>query len=245
MKGMILKQVIIDVAAQITAVTLDEAEDNTTVLSQLDGKTADVTLQRTLVANYWNTLAVPFNVDAITLAVLGVTVKELTGSTFADGTLTLNFADATSIVAGKPYLVKVTSDFDFSAQALPNVEVSKELNTVETDAVDFIPTLGKTAIPEGDTKTVLFLAAGNTLKNPSRLPADIKGFRAYFQLKGDAAAARTFALNLGDGEATGIIATDYTDYTDKAGATFDLQGRKVQNATKKGVYIVNGKKVIK
>ena len=237
--------------------TLDETEENDAVLEALDGQTCTVTLQRTLAAGSWNTFAVPFNVSSQMLGYLtstyGMQVKELTGTSLENEgkTLMLNFEDANEMVAGKPYLVKVTADFDFSAQALPNVEVSKDLVPVETEYVDFIPTLGKTTIgsESDDAKTILFVAAGNLLKNPAAMPAYMKGFRGYFQLK-NADTARSFVLNLGDKE-TGITTTDFTDSTDKAGAGYDLQGRKhngqssmVNGQLKKGIYIQNGKKVV-
>ena len=45
---------------------------------------------------------------------------------------------------------------------------------------------------------------------------------------------------------TGIVATDYTDYTDRTGAGwFSLDGRKLQGKpTAKGIYIYNGRKVV-
>ena len=46
---------------------------------------------------------------------------------------------------------------------------------------------------------------------------------------------------------TNILNTDFTDNTDKAGAIYDLQGRKIANGQKpnaKGLYIVNGKKMV-
>ena len=84
---------------------------------------------------------------------------------------------------------------------------------------------------------------GNTLKNPSTMPSDMKGFRAYFLLKGLPAGARTFALNLGD-EEMGITTIDSTDGTDAAAARYDLQGRRIEKAAQKGVYIQNGKKIV-
>ena len=56
----------------------------------------------------------------------------------------LNFEDATSIEAGKPYLVKVAADADLSAEAFAGTIVSKDAVTIPTDYADFIPTLGKT-----------------------------------------------------------------------------------------------------
>lgn len=223
------------------AVTLDETEENDAVLEALDGQTCTVTLQRTLAAGGWNTFAVPFNMAIPE----GWTVKELNTASIAGEVLTLNFADATTIEAGKPYLVKVAATTDLSTAPFTGAIVSKDAQPFTSTDVDFIPTLGATTIPDGDTKAVLFLAAGNKLLNPSALPADMKGFRAYFQLKGEAASlARAFSMNFGDGETTGIIAigTDRAASTDNA--TYTLDGRRISKATQKGVYIQNGKKVI-
>jgi len=224
-----------------TELELQEENVNTAVLADWDGYEADVTLTRTLAAGSWNTFAAPFS----TAIPEGWTVKELSSATFADGTLTLNFANAASIEAGKPYLVKVAANADLSTAPFTGAIVSKDAQPFTSTDVDFIPTLGATTIPDGDTKAVLFLAANNTLLNPSALPADIKGFRAYFQLKGEAASqARAFSIDFGDGETTGIIAigTDRAASTDNA--TYTLDGRRISKATQKGVYIQNGKKVI-
>ena len=249
-----------------TELELQEENVNTAVLADWDGYEADITLQRKLIAGSWNTLAVPFNVSSQMLGYLtsqyGLTVKELTSTTLENEgkTLKLNFTDANSMVAGKPYLVKVTTDFDFSAQALPNVEVGKDLVPVETEYVDFVPTLGKTLVtgPDGDKDNkdaVLFIASGNKLvnptvvNNPDNQSSYMKGFRAYFQLKNVPAEARTFALNLGD-EETGITTTDFTDCTNDTNSTYDLQGRQIVNRKSvnrklsKGIYIQNGKKVV-
>ena len=45
-----------------------------------------------------------------------------------------------------------------------------------------------------------------------------------------------------DSEATGIKTTDCTDYTDSV--WYDLNGRKVNAPSKKGIYIMNGRKVV-
>ena len=222
------------------AVTLDETEENDAVLEALDGQTCTVTLQRTLAAGSWNTFAVPFAVGAETLSTLGFSaVKALESTTFEGETLTLNFTDAESVEAGKPYLVKVAADV--TNPVFDGAVVSKEPTPTVTTYADFIPTLGKTTIDGVAADDVLFVAAGNTLKNPGTIPTDMKGFRAYFYLKNVPAGTRAFALNIG-GETTGVqsVATE----SQPTGQAYDLQGRKV-NAAQKGVYIVNGKKVIK
>ena len=54
-------------------------------------------------------------------------------------------------------------------------------------------------------------------------------------------SARQFTLVF-DSEATGIKTTDCTDYTDSV--WYDLNGRKINAPSKKGIYIMNGRKVV-
>ena len=230
--------------------TLDETADNTGILAEADGKAYEVTLKRTLEADGWNTMAAPFAIDAIMLKALSakqgceVKVKELAGSVLADGVLTLNFADAEGMEAGKPYLVKVDKDVDLSAQPFIGATISAEAVPTVTDGVDFIPTLGKTTI-DGDAASLLFIGAGNKLFAPATLPTDMKGFRAYFMLKGEAAEARSICLDFGDGEATGIRNIEHATVNGTDDSVYDLQGRRMERSMlKKGLYIMNGKKVI-
>ena len=233
-----------------TDLELQEENVNTTVLADWDGYEADVTLKRTLKAGSWNTFAIPYDIPAGFLNILKnyypiTAVKELTDATFTDGTLNLTFDNATSIVAGKPYLVMVESDFDFSTMAVANVTVEATPHPFTSTYVDFIPTLGKTTIPAGDVKNVLFMTSGGYLKHPTTLPADIKGFRAYFQLKGDAANAASFNLDFGNGETTGIGSLTSEPSSNGEGSIYSLDGRRLSGKpAQKGVYIVNGKKMV-
>ena len=69
----------------------------------------------------WNTIVLPFNLTSLTGTPLaGATVKTLASSNFNtqnDGTLTMNFTDATSIEAGKPYIVKHDADLYIRSEA--------------------------------------------------------------------------------------------------------------------------------
>ena len=99
-------------------VELANDADNSTIISNNDGKDANVTLSgRTLTrSGEWNTLCLPFNVSAAQMAetthpLYGAIIKELNTSTSnlaANGQLTLNFETVTAIEAGKPYIVKWT-----------------------------------------------------------------------------------------------------------------------------------------
>lgn len=100
--------------AQIGELTLYDAADNSTAISTALGNTYNVTLSgRTLYQDGdWNTLCLPFGMDATKIAaspLAGTTIKALDGdnsSLDANGKLTLQFTNATTIEAGKPYIVK-------------------------------------------------------------------------------------------------------------------------------------------
>lgn len=225
--------------------TLDETADNEAWLSENDGLLYDITLTRTLQTGSYNTFSVPFNIPASKYGEYNLTsVKKLTDSEFNNetGVLTLTFADEeTGIEAGKPYLVKVSAvtanplfeDVTISATATPTV----------TAVADLIPTMGATTI-DGEAKSILFLGGGNSLYNPTAENQQIKGFRAFFKLKGDATQARAFGIDFTDGELTGIQPIGTNDGA-RNGANYTLDGRRLQGQPRqKGVYIVNGKKKV-
>ena len=231
---------------------LDEAADNSALADKVN-----VFLKRTLRAGGWNTFCAPFNIgnseaeaghhfDGTPLE--GADVKVLSSSAFngTTQTLTLNFADATSIVAGHAYLVKPTSTIDLAADGNEFTvasQVTSGTNT-ETDYADFVPVLVPTELTAND-QTVLFIYGGNELGYPS-VTGDILGFRAYFQLKGAAASeVKAFAMTFDDEVATGIGSLTPNPSPVGEGSVYTLDGRKVNGQpTRKGVYIVNGKKTI-
>ena len=234
--------------------TLAEDAENTGAIGSRNGHEVNATLTRTLKAGSWNTFAAPFDIDAATMTAKGITAKELTASSLTSGTLTLTFADASAIEAGKPYLVKVAADI--VNPFFENVTIESALTPSETGNVVFVPTTGKTLVTgptghENDESSVLFLANGNELQYPSvvNTPAEadsyLKGFRAYFQLK-DGAAARDFRLDLGEGELTGIADTTLLINNESImnNDIYNLSGQKVNGKLAKGLYIVNGRKVV-
>lgn len=103
------------VKSDVSMVSLADDADNTTTLNNNDGENSIVTFNgRTIYCDGdWNTLCLPFNMTAEQIAaspLAGLTIKEMLKTSSLDNTglLTLNFDDATEIVAGKPYIVKYT-----------------------------------------------------------------------------------------------------------------------------------------
>lgn len=242
-----------------TPVTLADQTDNSKAISDADGVLADVTLQdRTLFKDgAWNTLCLPFamTADQVTAQLAPAALMELDTeakstyehATGLDGTtLYLNFKDAQSIEAGKPYIIKwdVASEHivnpQFTAVTIANTPAADVTSTDGT--VTFQGTYAPVALAKDD-KTNLYLDADNTLNWPNVDDFFVNAFRAYFHLS-ESAPARRFVLNFGNGVSTGIKLIDNTPF--EAGAWYTLDGRKLQGEPKtRGIFIQNNRLRVK
>ena len=72
---------------------------------------------------------------------------------------------------------------------------------------------------------------------------NIPGNKAFLVLTNAEAQAKGFVLEFEDGGTTGIETIENSNHSTESGVYYDLQGRRVENPTR-GVYIVNGKKVV-
>ena len=72
---------------------------------------------------------------------------------------------------------------------------------------------------------------------------NIPGNKAFLVLPNAEAQAKGFVLEFEDGGTTGIETIENSKHSAEDGVYYDLQGRRVENPTR-GVYIVNGKKVV-
>ncbi len=233
-----------------TAVTLaDTDSDLDKKLTALDGATLDVTLAARTIDTEWNTLTVPFDASAEQLTETfgeGVKLYELSGSTLDNGVLGLEFASATSIEAGKPYFIKASADVVNPTFSNVTIEASANDETV-TNYVDFIPTLGVTTVEGESLWEVLVLGGGNTLYNPAELPAMMKAFRGYFRVHDAPSEAMQYRMTFDEeSDVTGIVTTQVMSDelgNKSCGIIYNLMGQKV-NRAEKGLFIVNGKRVI-
>ena len=71
-----------------------------------------------------------------------------------------------------------------------------------------------------------------------------KAYLPASALSAEAAESRFFLFGFGDGEETGITETENGNVKTENTEVYDLAGRRVQNA-QKGIFIVNGKKVVR
>ena len=72
---------------------------------------------------------------------------------------------------------------------------------------------------------------------------NIPGNKAFLVLTNAEAQAKGFVLEFEDGGTTGIETIENSKNSTDDGVYYDLQGRRVENPTR-GIYIVNGKKVV-
>ncbi len=255
----------------------DNADNSAAIAAAANGKVYNVTLSdRTLYKDgEWNTLCLPFNVSAeqmtaTTHPLYGAIIKELNATTSnlaSDGTLTLNFTEANSITAGKPYIVKWTSGDNISNPVFTNVIITATAPTPVTFANKAntggdckfvgqyspfsIVASGATGNDQGNLNEILMLGSGSTL-GYSKNERLLKTFRCHFfvpanePVNENVQTARAFVMDFGDGssELTGIISIT-ADQRSTDGATYTLDGRKLNGKpTAKGVYIQNGRKVV-
>ena len=242
------------------SISLANAADNSTTISNANGYVANVTLAaRTLYKDgKWNTLCLPFNVTLSGSPLNGAVARPLTAASISGTKLHLTFGgEVTTLVAGTPYIIKwasgdnidspVFNGVTIDADADGNYDTETASSAVTTDArVRFLGTYKSTTF-DAEDKSILLLGGENKLYYPAA-GAGIGAQRAYFKIGDDGAAAPRltgFSIDFGDDEATGIISTtNYTNDTN-SDAWYSLDGRRLSaKPSRAGVYINKGIKVV-
>lgn len=222
------------------AIVLDEATDNAQTLSDNDQITVNVAFNRPLSPDYWNTVALPFDVQAADMSkIFGEDVKVKAFDRWDAAAQTLFFKDAAAIVAGTPYLVKPAEAV--GSLMLTDIKVVADAKTVTSSPVAFHAIFSPTTINASD----VFLGTDGMLYRPDTdvEGADkMKGFRAFFSGLTDLTNAK---VNI-DGTLTSIGSIS-GNASVEAAKVYTIDGQYVGNSTKglkKGFYIVGGKKVV-
>ena len=219
-----------------TTVTLNEATDNRSVIAENNGDYVIANLTRTLKTGGWNTFCVPFDTKIEGTPLAGASVLGLAG---INGNV-YNFAKVDSLKAGEPYLVKPATEI-----ANPTFDGVKINNTLRefTGDYDFLGTFNPMMIDA--TKTTYFLDGDGKLKL-AKGGTTLNGLRAYFKVS-EANAGAKLVLNLGD-EVIDAINDVEAEPESGSNAVYSVSGIYMGNdinALPSGVYIVNGKKIIK
>jgi len=197
----------------------------------------DVELKYT-VKEGWNTISLPFAVTDLSVFGEGAKAYELTG--YNDGAL--SFEPITALESGMPYVLYVETaaeangNFKFGGVDITATEPVKVTAGGIATFAYFVPTYAPMAAGTMTGKYGVVPSTGKIQKGGAN--ATMNGFRAYFELPAGTNGARMII----DGEDVTAISSIITD-AENGNAIYNLNGQRV-NAATKGVYIINGKKMI-
>lgn len=227
--------------------TLDETKTDNVIETY---EKANVTLQRTLSKDYWNTFCVPFALDAEQVAQYfgeGTQLRTYEGNCNNN---IVYFATVDNIEAGKPYIMKpgnaVVQNPTFEGVSMVATDLDKNGNPQAVGDASTVQMKGiYNQILLNTDKTELFLGDNDLFYYPiDDIDArTIGGLRAYFIVP-QGTDIKKLRANL-DGTPTSL---DTIFDTEESNApVYNLQGQCVGNslrALKSGIYIQNGKKVV-
>ena len=229
--------------------TLYDSKSNDNAITIANGNTANVTIQgRTLYKDGdWNSICLPFALSSEQIAsspLAGAVVKQLSSATLSDDNtvLTLNFADATMLEAGVPYLVKwETAGTDITNPVFSNVSIDETLSEVSV-ADGKVRFLGSHSpvYCGANNKNLLFLGVNSQFYYPS-VSGLLNSFRGYFVID-DEMSNSVKQVNMGFEDATSV--RDIETVVNN-GAWYTIGGVKLDEAPlHPGVYVNNGKKIV-
>ncbi|MBQ8629735.1 MAG: hypothetical protein IJ421_09725 [Prevotella sp.] len=242
-----------------TTVTLDEMA---TVHNLDAADNVTVEMKRGLTAGAWNTFCVPFSVskDKLQEALDGSEV-EIVEYDRQEGTM-LYFTDANEIVAGTPYLIRPASfsrTYDESKttpitfEGVDLVAADVKSNNRQVAAVvcpgvadySFVGTYVRYIMETDGTE--LGLNSKNKLAKPAASTNIMRGLRGFFRYNAGNGAGAKVVIN---GELTSIDEIEGFG-TMGAEGVYHISGHFVRkgwnngDGLQRGVYIVNGKKMVK
>ena len=234
----------------------DITSDENTIEAQ-SGVT--VNLYRSLTANVWNAICLPFDMNETQMKTLfgeGYKLEEFSSVEDGEdnnGNTTLNFTTASEFKAGKPYIVLPTQSVDKGAVVVINrvdiVSTAPEVisQTGSEGSYTFQGFYNPYQIPKG--KQYIFIGANNQFRYSNSDNGVLRGFRCYFHLPTDYSASGLFLSTDDEGIVTNISLNEVygldTNITNNR--VYSISGQCVGTSTEnlpKGIYIVNGRKFI-
>lgn len=255
------------VADATFSITIDEPDDGRIKFDEsaislptyTAGSKGDVRMTRTINANQWSTIVLPFTLTkAKAEAAFGNDVQLAEFSSFevdygddeeniVPMGITIYFDTYTmtakkGMTGGKPFLIKTSQDIEsFEADdvtlfnAVTDVEKADEYDT----SGKFTGTLVKSMVPADG----LFINTEKFYYSTGKTA--IKAFRGWFELGAVLDKETDFEVKMAiliDDEATKV---DGVNDELLPNAIYDLSGRKIAKPKQHGVYIINGKKILK
>ncbi|MBR0064851.1 MAG: leucine-rich repeat protein, partial [Paludibacteraceae bacterium] len=180
-------------AAPATPETSDDASGIESAMAALvaAGGTTDLIINRTLYKDgFFNTICLPFSLTASELAaspLAGCKLYSLSDASYDGDNLYLTIAEESTIVAGKPYLIKWNYGSNITSMTFTGVTVTASTgSTVTKGGVRFVGTIGRSELPHDDADYLFLGANDNLYYSDDSDDTSMKGFRAYFIVNSEA-----------------------------------------------------------
>ena len=151
----------------------------------------ELIIDRPVYNDMYNTLCLPFNMDALQIAASslnGVEIREFAGASVVGDALYISVSEpVNAIVAGRPYFIKYNAALPIEKMTFEDVIINNadlESNKVGYNGVTMMGTFGPfvmNAQTGFETDGYVFLGQNNQLYWPNTTNA-IKPFRAYFKI---------------------------------------------------------------
>ena len=241
-------------------VLLDETSNETAkVLDGRDGITSSVMLERTLRADGWNTICLPFDMTEEEVEATfgeGTKIEELGYmSTSTDG-ITFHFAAPSYgiVHSGCAYLIKPAKSGNH--YVIPSRKLSNTLtpvpNTVNIDGtiytISLCGTYARKVLGTGeDALDEYFIQNNKIMHVADGQQIAMNGFRGYITANEAAAKVLSKARIMhSDGSTTNLTLVEVGSAADGKQRIYDLQGiEHSSDSQQRGVYIKGGRKYVK
>lgn len=226
---------------------LSESSLNSSISTSYN-QLADINLTRSVLTSAsYNTICLPFALSNAQLEEYfgaGYDLRAFVSSSLEEDVLSLTFSNALdALEAGKPYLLKPSVNVTNPSFEGVTISATSPVDQTSDTYISFHGTYAPTELAGGN-KNLLFLGADNELFWPEST-ANLKGFRAYFEIKGSAAQAAKrarivkkedsatgieiapFPSGEGRGEASKLL-RDGMLLIERDGKTFNAQGQRIK-----------------
>lgn len=238
----------------VTSVTVN----GTKYIEEKKTLTGKTTVPHTLTNAYWSPVSLPYAMDAAQISEVfgeGTQVAQLGTCVKNDGTkkVSITMESVDEIEPCKPYLIKAGnkgSNYLFAGAQLFNSRFTQASATDANNLVTFISTAPDYSGSEPKDETTLPVGAwyfngGKIYKASKEWP--IASGLAYFTLNATL-QSKGYTLMFGGDEVTGIETVVTGETGVKTSYIYNVNGQNVGtdlNALPSGIYIVNGRKIVK
>ena len=238
---------------EILTITLDE---NSTEMPVASNGSVNVNLIRSIKGGNWQTIVLPFAMTETQVKdVFGESVElaDFAGYTTEENDdedivgIKVNFNTRSSIEANRPCIIKV--DHDMSGFSVSGVTIEPEdeptVAVVKRTKKQWSELIGTYVAETIVGEDMLFLSGNKFYYSDGTVK--MKGYRAYFDFydvlsEYEASSGVKMLFDIDD-DATSL--EEFNNRQSMTNNIYDLSGRKINKVSQRGIYIVNGKKVIK